>query len=87
VAETAAIRAEALVGSGRGVSVAAVLTDVLARTQIAPKRGWKVVHKCSTADPAPGRITRCAQLKLLGCQMCNGGELPVMPRTGRSIVR
>ncbi|MEV0284920.1 hypothetical protein AB0H36_12485 [Kribbella sp. NPDC050820] len=45
VAQTAAIQAEPLVESGRGVGVSAVLTHVLARTQIGPKRGWKIVHK------------------------------------------
>jgi hypothetical protein len=36
--EAAAIRAEALVGSGRDATVAAMLADVLARAQIAPNR-------------------------------------------------
>lgn len=50
-AEAAAIGAEALVGSGRGVGTGAVLADVFAGGQIVSERGWQVVHRCSTCGP------------------------------------
>ncbi|WUJ70032.1 hypothetical protein OG809_33680 [Kribbella soli] len=40
VVEAAEIRAEALVGPGRGVGVGALLADVLAGGQIVSERGW-----------------------------------------------
>jgi hypothetical protein len=40
VPETAPIRAEPLIGSGRDVRVATVLADVLARGQLLLERGW-----------------------------------------------
>ena len=40
VPEAAPIRAEALVGSGRDVGVATVLTDESSRGHILPERGW-----------------------------------------------
>jgi hypothetical protein len=72
VAETAPIRAEALVGSGRGIDVATVLTNVSTRAQIAPERRRKAIHICSTCVAATGLNTRCRMLKRLECQMCDG---------------
>jgi hypothetical protein len=52
-----------------------VPADVLARAQIAPKRGRKIVHKCSTCVRQPWRNNRCRLLKRLGCQMCDSCRL------------
>lgn len=59
VADAAAIRAEALVGSGCRVAGGAVLTDMLTRRHVRAKWRWEIVQVPSTAGQAAYGNSRC----------------------------